>query len=77
MLNIAVIDLGPGMDEEILARATEPFFTTREEGRGMGLGLFLAQSVAERYGGGVTIRSAEGEGTTVTFSVALESVTPT
>ncbi|MEJ2690997.1 MAG: ATP-binding protein [Deltaproteobacteria bacterium] len=77
MLHIAVIDLGPGMDEETLARATEPFFTTRAAGRGMGLGLFLAQSVAERYGGGVTIRSPKGEGTTVTFSVALESVTPT
>lgn len=75
MLHFAVIDQGQGMDEETVAKATEPFFTTREDGRGMGLGLFLAQSVAERYGGGVTIRSAPGQGTSVTFSVARAAVT--
>ncbi len=77
MLDIVVIDQGVGMTEETLARAAEPFFTTREAGRGMGLGLFLAQSVAERYGGGVSISSSEGAGTTVTFSVALEAVCQT
>lgn len=74
MLHIAVIDQGQGMAEETVAKATEPFFTTRENGQGMGLGLFLAQSVAERYGGGVTIRSSAGQGTTVTFSVSLAAV---
>ena len=74
MLHIEVIDQGTGMDEKTLARATEPFFTTRVEGKGMGLGLFLAQSVAERYGGGIAIRSSVDHGTSVTFSVALTAV---
>ena len=74
MLHVEVHDQGPGMDEATVARATEPFFSTREEGKGMGLGLFLAQSVAERYGGGVTIRSSDKNGTTVTFSVALADI---
>ncbi|NJN40594.1 MAG: HAMP domain-containing histidine kinase [Gammaproteobacteria bacterium] len=42
-----VCDTGPGMSPEVLSRATEPFFTTKDAGRGMGLGLFLASALAE------------------------------
>jgi signal transduction histidine kinase len=45
-LSFSVTDDGPGMSDSVLARATEPFFTTKARGHGMGLGLFLAQSVA-------------------------------
>ncbi|HYQ17367.1 MAG TPA: HAMP domain-containing sensor histidine kinase, partial [Polyangiaceae bacterium] len=47
-LAFSVQDDGPGMPEAVLARATEPFFSTKPRGQGMGLGLFLAQSVAEQ-----------------------------
>jgi two-component system sensor histidine kinase RegB len=47
----------------VLARVGEPFFTTKEPGRGMGLGMFLARAVLERLGGSLTLSSAVGVGT--------------
>lgn len=58
-----VKDEGPGMSEEMLRRAGEPFFTTKEPGKGMGLGLFLVRLVAERCGARFRMASQEGEGT--------------
>lgn len=58
-----VIDHGRGMPPEVLRRAGEPFFTTKEPGQGMGLGLFLVRIVAERYGGTFKLRSSLTEGT--------------
>jgi two-component system sensor histidine kinase RegB len=62
-LAFSVADDGPGMSESVLARATEPFFTTKPRGQGMGLGLFLAQSVAEQMGGRLELTSQAGQGT--------------
>ncbi len=62
---IAILDQGPGMPPEVLARAGEPFFTTKEPGKGMGLGLFLAGSVVERVGGTIELESQHGAGTEV------------
>ena len=67
---LTVRDRGPGMASEVLAHAGEPFFTTKDgDGltRGMGLGLFLARVVLERVGGGLTLDSAPGRGTTATI----------
>ena len=69
MTRFEVIDAGSGMDAETLRRATEPFFTTKDPGRGMGLGLFLVRLVAERNGGKLSIRSREGRGTTATLDL--------
>jgi two-component system sensor histidine kinase RegB len=60
-----VRDQGAGMASEILARASEPFFTTRKPGEGMGLGLFLTRVIADRLGGQLTIQSRPGGGTVV------------
>ena len=51
------------MPDAVLSRATEPFFTTKPRGQGMGLGLFLAQSVAEQMGGRLELSSQAGRGT--------------
>jgi two-component system sensor histidine kinase RegB len=71
-----VSDQGTGMDQQTLARAVEPFFTTKEPGKGLGLGLFLAKSAAERMGGTLEITSAPGKGTTVTINFALNQILP-
>jgi two-component system sensor histidine kinase RegB len=67
-----ILDQGTGMDQSIIAKAHEPFFTSKEPGKGMGLGLFLAQNVAESYDGELRISSEPGRGTTVTISLALQ-----
>ncbi len=64
---ISVADAGHGMTPEVLARATEAFFTTKQFGRGTGLGLAGVRSFAERAGGHVALESAVGIGTTVTL----------
>jgi two-component system, sensor histidine kinase RegB len=61
---IEVRDEGSGMSPEVLARAGEPFFTTKPPGEGMGLGLFLARAVLERLGGRLELSSEPGSGTT-------------
>ena len=65
-LRIDIRDEGPGMPPAVLARVGEPFFTTKEPGRGTGLGVFLARAVIERLGGKLTFVSAPGRGTTAT-----------
>jgi CheY-like chemotaxis protein len=53
------------MAPEVLARVSEPFFTTKPKGEGTGLGLAMARGFAEQSGGGLAIDSAPGRGTTV------------
>jgi two-component system sensor histidine kinase RegB len=64
LCRIAVRDFGTGMSDDVLARAGEPFFTTKEPGEGMGLGLFLTRVVVERAGGQMQLESHPGRGTT-------------
>ncbi len=58
-----VVDQGHGMPADVLKRAGDPFFTTKEPGRGMGLGLFLVRLVAENFRGKFTMESEPGKGT--------------
>jgi two-component system sensor histidine kinase RegB len=67
MVRVEVHDTGPGMPADVLRRAGEPFYTTKETGRGLGLGLFLARSFAERAGG--SLRFEVGNGTTALLEV--------
>ena len=62
---ISFADTGLGMTPEVLARATEPFFTTRPPGRASGLGLSMADGFARQTGGVLELRSDVGIGTTV------------
>jgi signal transduction histidine kinase/CheY-like chemotaxis protein len=64
-VRLAVMDTGTGMDAATLARAVEPFFSTKGVGRGTGLGLSMAHGLAAQLGGGLAIDSAPGRGTTV------------
>ena len=66
-VRIAVRDTGTGMDAATLARASEPFFSTKPRGEGTGLGLAMARGFAEQSGGALQIESRPGAGTTVTL----------
>ncbi len=62
-LTLTVRDGGPGLGPEDLERAGEPFYTTKEPGAGLGLGLFIARSYAESLGGSLVLRRRESRGT--------------
>jgi PAS domain S-box-containing protein len=64
-IEVAVSDDGAGMDAATLARATEPFFTTKSAGKGSGLGLSMVHGFARQSGGGLAIDSAPRAGTAV------------
>ena len=65
-------DQGPGMSAQELSRVSEPFYTTKPPGEGMGLGVFLAKNVIRRLGGTVEFESASGEGTCVTVCLPIK-----
>jgi two-component system sensor histidine kinase RegB len=72
-LVIEVVDHGQGMRPQVLRQAMEPFFSTKPTG--MGLGLFLAKTMAEQFGGDVRVDSAPETGTTATVSLAINRIT--
>lgn len=64
-VRLCVSDTGAGMDEATLKRAAEPFFSTKGIGKGTGLGLSMVHGLAAQLGGGLSIRSSPGHGTTI------------
>jgi signal transduction histidine kinase/ActR/RegA family two-component response regulator len=66
-IRLTVADTGTGMDAATLARAAEPFFTTKPLGKGTGLGLAMARGFAQQSGGDLAIESTPGTGTKVTM----------
>ncbi|HSZ96905.1 MAG TPA: PAS domain S-box protein, partial [Bradyrhizobium sp.] len=72
---LSVTDSGGGMDAATLAKATDPFFTTKEVGKGTGLGLPMVHGLAQESGGALVLKSRKGKGTTAElwFPVAEKS----
>lgn len=62
LVEIRVIDDGPGIPPEIRARLFEPFVTSKKEGEGTGLGLSTSKAIVERFGGTIDCRSEPGKG---------------
>jgi PAS domain S-box-containing protein len=71
---ISVKDTGTGIPPEVLARVLEPFFTTKEVGKGTGLGLPMVYGLAQQSGGTVTIQSTVGAGTTVELYLSRAAI---
>jgi CheY-like chemotaxis protein/two-component sensor histidine kinase len=72
-VRLSVADTGTGMDADTLARAVEPFFSTKGIGKGTGLGLSMVHGLAAQLGGGITIASKPGLGTTVELWLPLST----
>ena len=68
-LRVTVRDNGPGIAQEHLARVFEPFFTTREVGQGLGLGLSISYAVIERHGGVLYAESDVGQWAAFSFDL--------
>jgi PAS domain S-box-containing protein len=73
---VSITDTGSGMSPEVQERAFEPFFTTKEQGKGTGLGLSQVYGFVRQSGGAVKLRSAPGEGTTVTLYLPRAEAAP-
>jgi PAS domain S-box-containing protein len=73
-IQLSVADTGTGMDEATLARAVEPFFSTKGIGKGTGLGLSMAHGLAAQLGGAMTIQSRQGVGTNIELWLPVSSI---
>jgi PAS domain S-box-containing protein len=73
---VRVADDGKGMPPEVQARVFEPFFSTKEGGRGVGLGLSIVQGIVARHGGTIDVASEPGRGTTFTVRLPLRAPAP-
>jgi len=71
-LKLSILDQGVGMPPEVLARAFEPFYTTRDHGEGMGLGLYLAHRLLQDLGGSIRLDSEQDKGTLVEILIPCE-----
>lgn len=76
MVTIAVMDTGVGMPQADVHKAFQPFFTTKEVGKGTGLGLFLSRETVMAHGGTLTMQSEQGRGTVVTVTLPGKIVEP-
>jgi len=72
---VTVSDTGVGMSEEVLAKLGEPFFTTKDIGKGTGLGVCISHGIVKDYDGSIEIESKVGEGTT--FKLKFPALRPT
>ncbi|WP_459816267.1 transporter substrate-binding domain-containing protein [Geotalea toluenoxydans] len=68
---LVVRDEGVGIEPENLSRLTDPFFTTKRESGGTGLGLSVSDGIIKEHGGRIYFKSAPGAGTTVTLSIPV------
>jgi len=68
---VRITDTGPGIPEENINRIFEPLFTTKEEGKGTGLGLWIARQIVERHGGQIRVESQPGK---TLFEVLLPAI---
>ena len=69
VVTVAVRDTGIGMPPSDIKNAFQPFFTTKEVGKGTGLGLFLSRETVHAHGGTLSLASEQGRGTTVTITL--------
>jgi two-component system NtrC family sensor kinase len=72
-VSVVVRDDGSGIPPEILPRIFEPFLTTKETGRGVGLGLAISHSILERHNGNIEVQSETGRGTTFTVTLPWDA----
>jgi PAS domain S-box-containing protein len=75
-VRLTVADTGVGMDAATLARAVEPFFSTKGIGRGTGLGLSMVHGLAAQLGGALTLDSRQGEGTVAALWLPVSDSVP-
>jgi len=75
-VELEVRDDGVGIPADVMPQLFEPFFSTKERGHSVGLGLAISKGIVERHGGKISIASEAGRGTSVTFRLPVEALRP-
>jgi signal transduction histidine kinase len=71
-IEVSISDTGPGIQAGALARIFEPFYTTRQVGEGIGLGLYLAHNIVKQHNGTIDVESQEGKGSTFRITIPVQ-----
>jgi two-component system, NtrC family, sensor kinase len=69
---VAFSDTGVGISKENLRKLFEPFFSTKKQGKGVGLGLSVVYGIIQEHGGSIHVQSEEGKGTTFAIELPLK-----
>jgi two-component system, NtrC family, sensor kinase len=75
-LSVSFIDNGCGIPKDKLEHIFEPFYTTKEKGKGTGLGMAISYEIIKKYGGDIIIKSTEGKGTKISLLLPCETTKP-
>jgi len=70
----SIVDNGDGMDEHLFKDIFKPFFTTKQTGKGIGLGLYIVYEIIRDHGGNIEVKSKKGEGTDFSFTLQTGSM---
>ena len=73
LVEVAIMDTGTGMSSEVKRKALEPFFTTKEPGKGAGLGLSICEEIIRSHHGKMEIESEEGKGSAIRVQLSIFS----
>ncbi len=72
LIEIKVSDTGRGIAREDLSKIFDPFFSTKKEGKGLGLGLSVVHAIIDRHKGNISAESTPGEGTVFTITLPVK-----
>jgi signal transduction histidine kinase len=75
MVKVSIRDTGTGMTEEIRKKIYDPFFTTKDVGKGTGLGLYISYGIIEKHNGKIEVFSQLGEGTEFVITIPIQQQT--
>jgi two-component system NtrC family sensor kinase len=76
MVRLIISDTGVGMTREVQERIFDPFFSTKREAKGVGLGLAVVYGIVQRHGGAIAVRSVPGKGATFTLDIPRQPLIP-
>jgi two-component system, NtrC family, sensor kinase len=76
-VSVSFADTGIGIPRENLPELFEPFFSTKKQGKGVGLGLSVAYGIIQEHGGSIQVQSEQGKGTTFMIELPLETIQET